>query len=149
MCGLACDIGPGNPYSPMRDWNGSTNNIYVIPEPDVLTFGTATLLSAACCIPALLSLASMWNRIAEFNWTKRFGRKPLPESDETAAIEGTNGATLSKMRKVNEEVKKNLKMAVEIPVFGAAVLAILGMGEKNLFSTPLTYQTEPMASIGE
>lgn len=57
-CGLVCDIGLGNPYSPMRDWNGSTKDIYVIPAPHVLTFGTGTLLAAACCIPAILNLVS-------------------------------------------------------------------------------------------
>jgi hypothetical protein len=43
------------------------NNIYVVPAPEKLTFGTATLLAAACCIPAILSLVSMWNKILEIN----------------------------------------------------------------------------------
>jgi len=34
-------------------------------------------------------------------------------------------------------------------VFSAAVLAILVIGERNLFSTPVNYQTEPMANIGQ
>jgi hypothetical protein len=146
-CGLACDIGPGNPYSPMRDWNGSTNNIYVIPAPNILPFGTATLLAAACCLPAILSLVSMWNRIAEFKWRQRF----FPKRDNTRpdeTIEGTNGATTNQMKKVQEDIKKYLKIAVEIPVFGAAVLAILIIGERNFWSTPVKYQTEPIASVG-
>ncbi|KAM0807066.1 hypothetical protein AB5N19_07405 [Seiridium cardinale] len=146
-CGLTCDIGPGNPWSPMRSWYGSTNNIYVIPAPHTLTFGTGTLLAAACCLPAILSLVTMWNRIAEFNWRQRFFPKADPEVDET--IEGTNGATTSQMKTVQEDIKKYLKIAIEIPIFGAAVLAILVLGEKNFWSTPVNYQTEPMASIGQ
>ncbi|KAK6066467.1 transferase family III-like protein [Seiridium cupressi] len=146
-CGLTCDIGPGNPWSPMRSWYGSTNNIYVIPAPHTLTFGTGTLLAAACCLPAILSLVTMWDRIAEFNWRQRFFPKTDPEVDET--IEGTNGATPSQMKTVQEDIKKYLKIAIEIPIFGAAVLAILVLGEKNFWSTPVNYQTEPMASIGQ
>jgi hypothetical protein len=37
---------------------------------------------------------------------------------------------------------------VEILVFGGAVLAILIIGESNLSSGQVLYQTEPMASIG-
>jgi hypothetical protein len=38
---------------------------------------------------------------------------------------------------------------VEIPMFGAAVLAILIIGEQNFFSSQVLYQTEPIASIGK
>lgn len=38
---------------------------------------------------------------------------------------------------------------IEIPVFVAAVLAILVKGEMNFFSKPVNYQTEPITSIGE
>ncbi|KAF3761636.1 hypothetical protein M406DRAFT_357810, partial [Cryphonectria parasitica EP155] len=63
-CGLTCSTDKG-PYSPLR--GGSQNNIYVIQAPDILGFGTATLLAAACCIPAILSLVSMWNKILKLN----------------------------------------------------------------------------------
>src|SRR6186713_2710023 len=52
-CGLVCSVEEG-PYSPMR--NGPSNNIYVIPAPNRLSFNTAMLIAAACCIPAILSL---------------------------------------------------------------------------------------------
>lgn len=39
--------------------------------------------------------------------------------------------------------------AVEVPLFSAAVLAILIIGERNFFSHQVDYQTEPIASIGE
>lgn len=143
-CGLTCTIDKG-PFSPMR--GGATNNIYVIPAPDKFTFGAATLLAAACCIPAILSLISMWNKIVENNWKLRFGGRVRAGIDEDEAIEGTNGATIRKMRQVNITIKEFLEV-IGIPLFGGAVLAILVVGERNLFSTQVKYQTEPIASIG-
>ncbi|ROW07478.1 hypothetical protein VPNG_07119 [Cytospora leucostoma] len=142
-CGLRCSVSNG-PYSPLR--RDSTNNIYVISAPDRLSFGTASLLAAACCIPAILSLVSMWDKILKTNWRRRFGyadswdlNKPLP---------GTNAATPAKMARTEDRIRFYLSM-VEIPVFGAAVLAILIIGERNFFSESVRYQTEPMASIGQ
>jgi hypothetical protein len=131
-CGLTCSVEKG-PRSPMR--GGSANNIYVIPAPDKLTFGMATLLAAACCIPAILMLISTWNKIYKNN------------GDEDEKIEGTNGATIGRMNKVNDIIRSFLSV-VEILVFSGAVLAILSIGERNFFSHPVRYQTEPMASIG-
>ncbi|ESZ95869.1 hypothetical protein SBOR_3763 [Sclerotinia borealis F-4128] len=142
MCGLTCDVDSG-PFSPMR--GGSANNIYVIPAPDKLTFDTVTLLSAACCIPAILSLVSMWNKIRETNWNNRFGRKDEPID---APIEGTNNATVGKMKEVNSLIRFFLS-AIEVPVFVGAVLAILILGERNFFSRQVAYQTEPIATIGQ
>ncbi|KAK3370615.1 hypothetical protein B0H63DRAFT_487308 [Podospora didyma] len=142
MCGLTCSVGEG-PFSPMR--MGSANNIYVIPAPNRLTFGTGTLIAAACGIPAILSLVFMSNKILEINWTSRFGNQD-DRADEV--IQGTNGATVGTMRNVNKMVREWLSV-VEIPVFGGAVLAILILGETNFFSGPVRFQTEPMASIGQ
>ncbi|QSZ32101.1 hypothetical protein DSL72_001670 [Monilinia vaccinii-corymbosi] len=141
-CDLTCDVDSG-PHSPMR--GGSANNIYVIPAPDKLTFDTVTLLSAACCIPAILSLVSMWNKIRETNWNNRFGRNEEPID---APIEGTNNATVGKMKEVNSLIRFFLS-AIEVPVFVGAVLAILILGERNFFSKQVAYQTEPIASIGQ
>ncbi|RDL29812.1 uncharacterized protein BP5553_10677 [Venustampulla echinocandica] len=143
-CGITCSVTQG-PFSSMR--GGSAKDIYVIPAPDKLTFNTATLLAAACCIPAVLSLISMWNKILEINWKTRFGDRDGDERTDEP-IEGTNGATIEKMRSVNSLIRLFLS-AVEIPVFGAAVLAILIIGERNFFSPQVWHQTEPIASIGQ
>ncbi|KFZ10532.1 hypothetical protein V502_08067 [Pseudogymnoascus sp. VKM F-4520 (FW-2644)] len=140
-CGLICDTHRG-PHSPMR--GGAADDIYVIPAPSILTFGMATLLSAACCIPAVLSLISMWYKILEIKWKTRFG----DAEEEDKVIDGTNGATNAAMAGVKNQIRKFL-LVVEIPVFGAAVLAILIIGERNFFSEQVRYQTEPMASIGQ
>jgi hypothetical protein len=109
---------------------GSANNIYVIPVPDKLTFGMATLLAAACCIPTVLLLIAVLNKILEINWKKGIGKR---DND----IEDTNDASIEKRRR-----------AVEIPLFGGAVLAIVIIGEMNFFSSQVYYQTEPIAAIG-
>lgn len=89
----------------------------------------------------------MWNKILEINWKSRFGNRQKDERiDEPIA--GTNGATLKKIMNVNSLISFFLS-AVEIPVFVAAVLAILIIGERNFFSNPVKFQTEPIASIGE
>src|ERR1700709_2739258 len=90
-CGLTCSPEQG-PFSPIR--GGSANNIYVIPTPDKLPFDTATLLAAACCIPAILYLIFMWNKILEINWKSRFGNR---DGDVDELIDGTNGATVGKI----------------------------------------------------
>ena len=140
-CGLTCSEEQG-PFSPMRQ--GSANNIYVIPAPNRFTFSTATLVAAACCIPAILSLIFMWIQILDVNWKKRVSR----DEDDQKEIEGTNGATVGGMKKVNKFIR-DLLSVVEIPVFGGAVLAILVIGEMNFFSGPVDYQTERMASVGK
>ncbi|KAI0886005.1 uncharacterized protein GGS22DRAFT_159579 [Annulohypoxylon maeteangense] len=139
-CNLTCSITAG-PFSPLRQ--NATNEIFVIPAPTKLAFNAAVLLAAACCIPAVLSLASMWNKILEINWKSRFG---LGDGDQL--IEGTNGATVARMSGVNAMVRLFLS-TLEIPIFSAAVLAILIFGELNLWSIQVLWQTEPIASIGQ
>jgi hypothetical protein len=51
---------------------GSANNIYVIPTPTVITFNTGMLLSAACCIPAIVYMIPMFFKIVEKNWEVRY-----------------------------------------------------------------------------
>lgn len=139
MCGLTCSADEG-PTSPLR--GGAQNNIYVIKAPDALAFGAATLLAAACCIPAILSLASTWNKILKMNWKKRFGATTVQEDPHAL-----NAVAEAKMLNVNEKIRFYLSM-VEIPVFGAAVLAILIVGERNFFSDQVLYMSEPIASVG-
>ncbi|KAK3998101.1 hypothetical protein QBC44DRAFT_313878 [Cladorrhinum sp. PSN332] len=138
-CGLRCSIDDG-PHSPMRQ--GAADEIFVVPSPNILTFGTATLLSAACCIPAVLSMASMWDKILKINWKERFG------DPDDEVIEGTNGATYGRMNRMNEIVR-GLLSVIEIPLYAAAVTAILIVGERNFWSEQVYWQTEPMGNVGQ
>ncbi|KAI5921252.1 hypothetical protein F4810DRAFT_722723 [Camillea tinctor] len=141
-CRLRCSQTDG-PFSPLRQ--GAANEIFIIHAPTKLTFSAATLLAAACCIPAILSLIFTWNKIVEINWKKRFS----PENeDPDELIEGTNGATIGGMRNVNNIIRMFLS-TFEIPFFSAAVLAILIIGEQNFFSSQVSYQTEPIQSVGQ
>jgi hypothetical protein len=141
-CGMRCTPDDG-PISQLR--HGSADNIYVIPTPFQLTFNTTTLLAAACCVPAILQLISMWIKIMDANWEK-FSRGEKKKPDE--AIEGTNGATLNHMTGITEKIRSWLAL-IEIPVFAAAVMFILVKGEMNFWSGPVYYQTERIASIGK
>jgi hypothetical protein len=126
---------------------GSANNIYVIPLPDRLSANTGMLLAAACCIPAILSLVFMLEKVLENHWKNQHGYSD-EEAYRNELITGTNGATVGRMKGVNSIVQKLLGV-VEVPVFAGAVLAILIVGEINFFSPQLRYQTEPIASIGQ
>ena len=106
-CGMVCSVDQG-PFSPMR--GGSADNIYVVPGPFVFSFGAATLVSAACCIPGALSMVTTYHKILQTNWSKRFGG---PDADEI--ISGTNGATEGGMKTVNTVIGRLLSV-VEIPV---------------------------------
>ncbi|KAK3303649.1 uncharacterized protein B0T15DRAFT_486999 [Chaetomium strumarium] len=139
-CGLTCSAEDG-PYSPMRD--GSADNVYVVPTPRVLTFGAATLVAAACCIPGILSMVSLWDKILRTNFVKQFG-----DPDANKLIDGTNGATEGGMKNINEVIR-GLLSRVEIPVFGGAVLALIIVGELNFWSEPVRYETEPIANVGQ
>ncbi|CAL5869284.1 uncharacterized protein PFLUO_LOCUS3512 [Penicillium psychrofluorescens] len=143
-CSMIC--GDNGPFSPLR--KDSDNNIYVIPMPHELTFSTATLLAAACCIPAILSLVSTWIKILEKNWEKLVRRDRQPENSDEQPIQGTNGATPVQMTGIAKRLRSWLTL-IEIPVFAVAVLAILIKGEMNFFSEPVKYQTEPIASVGQ
>lgn len=110
---------------------GSTNNIYVIPAPHKLTFDTATLLAAGCCIPAILSLIFMRNKILYVNWKTHFG----------------NGDEEEHSSQIKDGIRYLLGR-VKIPLISGVVLAIISIGEMNFFSTQVRYETEPIASIG-
>lgn len=88
-----------------------------------------------------------WSLILQETWNNRVnGGTESDPRDEP--IDGTNGATVGKMLQINGLVRTVLS-TVEAPVFAAAVLAILILGEKNFFSKPVDHGTEPIASIGQ
>lgn len=140
----SCDLKCNTSYavSPLR--KGAANNVYVVPAPTRLTFGTGTLLSGACCVLSALMLISQWKKILEINWIRGFG------SDHSLdlPIEGTNGATLKHMKSINN-IARLFISALEVPVWFAAALAILILGEINFFSAQVHFQTEPMATFGK
>jgi len=87
----------------------------------------------------------MWIKILQINWRSRFGEDD--DANANVAIDGTNGATVAKMKNVNSVLKGFLSVLGN-PMVGAAVLAIIVIGERNFFSVQVSYQTEPMTSVG-
>jgi hypothetical protein len=138
-CNLSCESVLG-PFSPMRA--GSADNIYVIPAPEKITFRTATLLMAGCCIPAILSLIFTWIKILKNKRKKLFGGGDNDEPSKSA-----NRANTSQMQRVNHFIRRILNI-VETPLLAAATLIILTLGEMNFFSPQVYYQNEPVAAIG-
>ena len=78
-------------------------------------------------------------KILESNSKRMYGQTHLGTED--------NDESLSKKKKPNKVVLM-IRNYVEVPLFGAAVFAILILGEINLFSTQVRYETEPIANIG-
>ena len=89
----------------------------------------------------------MWNKILKLNWKRKFAKADEDEAQDNP-ISGPIAATAEKMKIVNETLRYYLKM-IEIPIFGAAIIAIMVIGEKNFWSDSVYYQTEAMPSIGE
>jgi len=88
----------------------------------------------------------MWIKILQINWRSRFG-EGYDDENANVAIDGTNGATVAKMKKVNGVIKGFLSVLGN-PMVGALVLALIVIGERNFFSVQVNYQTEPMTSVG-
>jgi hypothetical protein len=123
---------------------GAAGNVYVVPEPSILNFGTTTLLTAACCIHAILSLISMWNKVVTRRWMLRWRR-----TDDTSLVKtSTDPTNMTPTERINDRIGYFLSM-VAVPVFGGAGVAIVIVGELNFFSPQVRYQTEPMACVGK
>jgi hypothetical protein len=141
-CGLACSL--DGPDSPIR--RGTTNDIQVVPVPVHIPIRYAILISAGCCVPAVLMLVSTWLKIREKNWREQ--DKTEREKSLNEVIEGTNGATMRRMNGINENIRELLRV-VELAVFTAAVIGLLVIGEQNFFSRELYEYAEPMTSVGK
>ncbi|KAK1476673.1 CoA-transferase family III [Colletotrichum cuscutae] len=134
LCGITCSQTDG-PFSRLRQ--KAASEIFVVPRPNELRFGNAMFLAVACCVPAIISLISMRNKIVITDWIKRQNgpqKEKGNESDESKDLHGTFSGFLN---------------LIEIFVFGGAALAILILGEINLWSPQMDYHTEPFGSVGQ
>ncbi|KAI0134081.1 hypothetical protein BJ170DRAFT_716416 [Xylariales sp. AK1849] len=116
-CGLVFSVEDG-PYSLLR--GGSSNNIYVIPAPDKLKFGTAVLLAAACSILTTITLISTVGRIFKVYLSKYCDQ-------EEESVGEKPKATTSQARVSTADQEE----------FGTP------------WNPQVSYQTEPMASFGQ
>jgi hypothetical protein len=70
-----------------------------------------------------------------------------PTHDGRAA-EGTNYQCTCSGNEAEHTKNRRTRNILATPLFGAATLSILTIGEWNFFSPQVRYQTEPIASIG-
>lgn len=145
LCDLTCSQQEG-PFSPLR--RKAASEIFVVPRPDELRFGNAMFLAAACCLPAIISLVSMRNKIVITDWIKRQGSGT--QDEHTSGSESAKDANAAESGKPTDLYRtfRGFLRLVEIFVFGGAVLAILILGEINFFSPQMDYHTEPFGSVG-
>ncbi|KAI8955652.1 hypothetical protein F4801DRAFT_528504 [Xylaria longipes] len=136
-CNLNCVYGPNGPFSPIR--RDSTNEPVVIPVPQRLTFGAVTLLAAGSSIPLLVFLIFNWRVILESNWNRRFAQEE---------IEGTY-STDPMVTFPNEDVQAIFNSTIRVPFFCVITIILLVFGELNFWSTQVSYQTEPISSVGQ
>ena len=147
-CGLVCSFDHG-PKSPIR--KGTTDNIEVVLAPSQIPISMAILISAGCCVPAVLMLVSTWLKIREKNLEKKNRqRQNVDEAEKSLneVIEGTNGATRRRMNSINQNIRELLRV-VELLVFTGAIIGVLVMGELNFFSPQLLRNVEEMSSVGK
>ncbi|KAF8314496.1 hypothetical protein DL93DRAFT_2058076, partial [Clavulina sp. PMI_390] len=133
-----------------------------VPAPHHgMTLNTATLLCAACCIPAVLSLLSVWQKVMHLRWIRRWtGRRgsidtttggirdsPTPmNADDEKALEDKERA--EDQRWMERRIRLILGL-VERIVFSVCIIAIVVLGEENFWSHEMRAGVEPMTSIGQ
>jgi hypothetical protein len=123
-----------------------------------MTFDTATLLCAACCIPAILSLLSVWQKIMHLTWIKRWRhRKDAVGTDGEGTGPGGQPELTDEEQHEQESrederwMDKKIRLVlglVERIVFLVCILAIVVLGELNFWSKQMRYGVEPMTAIG-
>jgi uncharacterized BrkB/YihY/UPF0761 family membrane protein len=79
-----------------------------------------------------------WNKILETNWKRRFAPGEIEETS------GTNPTT----NFINQDIQK-LFSTIGMPIFGVLIVVLTIFGELNFWSTQVSYQTEPISSIGQ
>lgn len=134
---------------------------YVLDMHHGITTNTGLGLSVACCIPTILSMASIWLKLVREKLAHLTTLLP-PWSDE-----GSNMLAASTDEIQREEIKivtpdqkrrheeKKMDSAIRIGlglveriVFSAAILGIVVLGERNFWSQEMRVGVEPMSSVG-
>jgi hypothetical protein len=121
-----------------------------------MTFNTGTLLCAACCIPSILSLLSVWNKVMHFNWRRRWGRGNT-NTAEGIANEKKPQQELTQEERDERDLRERwmdnrIRLflgLVERIVFMVCILAIVVLGEINFWSPQMRAGVEHINGVGE
>ena len=120
-----------------------------------MTFNTATLLCAACCIPSILSLLSVWHKVMHFNWRRRWRRgntegvanEKKPQQELTQEERNARDLRVDE-RWMDNRIRLVLGL-VERIVFMGCILAIVVLGEMNFWSPQMRAGVEHINGVGE
>jgi hypothetical protein len=108
-----------------------------------MTIKTAILVSLACCIPTLISLATTWNKILAENAIK-LGFM----NQETDAGSAHSRAREAFRQRVANFFKAGLHLA-ELTVFVVFSVLVVILGEINFWSPQMRSGVEPMQAVGK
>lgn len=104
-----------------------------------MTISTAILISLGCCVPAVISVAAMWQKVMYANAVKLGW---MSEEEVERKARGIDSESMAAY------LARFLGM-VERLVFTGLFLAVVVLGEVNLFSHEMLSGVEPMAAVGE
>ena len=136
---------------------------YVVDMHHGITINTGLGLSAACCIPTVLSMASIWLKLVREKLARSFttllpswgddGSNMVTASTDEIRRNETKAMSPEQKRRhdekrMDEAIRIGLGL-VERIVFSAAILGIVVLGERNFWSPEMRAGVEPMSSVGE
>jgi hypothetical protein len=115
--------------------------------------------NAAKSIEGLPNTNTAGERDVDSSPPKEFGGEKSEERVEDCSTPSSSSGEDAKQMSPSS-IDKNLKSRLrrgfqafkgnfEAPVFGAAILVIVVIGERNLWSGPVYWDTEPIANVGE
>lgn len=130
-----------------------------------ITINTGLGLSVGCCIPAVLSMASIWLKLVREKLASLATLLPNWNSDDSESQSNMQAASTDEIhrhellvtpdekrrhdeKKMDDIIRIGLGL-VERVVFSAVILAIVILGERNFWSAEMRVGVEPMSSVGE
>jgi hypothetical protein len=147
-CSLRCSLELG-PWSSIRA--GSAIDINVVPAPTKLRFGACILLSIVCCIYSSMPLFAMGLNALESAKMRRWkvkGRTVRDPHSQVTSNTASHVLSAVNLKGIDSLGRKFLWVVEVLFLATLASLAIVIVGERNLFSSQLSYQTEPFVAIG-
>lgn len=126
-----------------------------------ITINTGLGLSVGFCVPAVLSMASIWLKLVREKLPGLATYLPNWNSDDSESQSNMAAAWTDEIwrnehitpeerhedKKRNDVIRRGLGL-VERVVFSAVIVAIVILGERNFWSVEMRAGVEPMSSVG-
>lgn len=134
---------------------------YVLNMHRGITINTGLGLSVGFCVPAVLSMASIWLKLVREKLPGLATYLPNWNSDDSESQSNMAAASTDEIwrnehitpeerhedKKRNDVIRRGLGL-VERVVFSAVIVAIVILGERNFWSVEMRAGVEPMSSVG-